>query len=78
MHHKQSALGRLPRPRAKRKATLLASLLMEDSRQVKVLRGLRDDIATAAFAYERSGGGFNRGLSLALDRAQVALEEANV
>lgn len=77
MRHQKSAPERLPDRRGqKRKAVLLASLLLEESRQVKAARALRNDLASLAFEFKKSGRGFCRGLSLALDHAQLELEAA--
>jgi hypothetical protein len=61
-------------PKTKRRATLMAAMEREVARPIGRLRSYRDELAAAGMAVQEAGGEFPSGLSLALDRAQLALE----
>ena len=63
-------------PKAKRRATLMAAMEREGTRSTARLRAYRDELAAAGLASQEASGEFPCGLSLALDRAQLELEEA--
>lgn len=62
-------------PKAKRRATLMAAMDREGTRSTTRLRAYRDELAAAGMAFQEASGEFPRGLSLALDRAQLEFEE---